>query len=171
MPALIFFLVFCQALGAIVGVFTALWGELAYLRALRDGKLSTAERIHLDHIARGLRFGMSLLLVASLGLVIVAYLLHAPLQPALTASYWTLMALALLVVGVSLALSRGRVSFALGSAIIFSGWWFLVYLTFGQLPALSFGTAVALYVVVVALFYALLHYVRLFAQLTHKTTV
>lgn len=171
MSALVFFLVFCQALGATIGVFTVLWGELAYLRALRDGKVNAAERIHLDTIAKGLRFGMSLLLIASLGLVIVAYVLHASLQPALTASYWTLMALALLIVSVSLALSRGRVSFALGSAVVFSGWWFLMYLTFGQLPALSFGAAGALYVVVVALFYALLHYARFFAQLTHKNTL
>ena len=171
MFVLVLFLVFCQALGAMIGVFTALWGEFAYMRALRDGKIDAAERIHLDSIAKGLRFGMSLLLVASLGLVIVAYMLHTPLQPALTASYWTLMALALLIVGVSLALSRRRVSFALGSAVIFSGWWFLTYLTLGQLPALSFGAAVALYVIVVALFYALLHYTRLCARLTHKTTV
>lgn len=163
MTALASFLVFCQALGASVGALTALWGEFAYIRAMRDGKINVAERAHLDIIARGLRFGMTLLLLASLGLVIVAYVSRAVPQPALTPSYWTLIALALLIVGASLALSRRRISFTLGSAIVFTAWWLLAYLTIGWLPALSFGSMVALFVVATAVVLALLHYVRLLA--------
>ena len=125
MAALVSFLVFCQALGASVGALTALWSEFAYVRAMRDGKIDVAERAHLDIIAKGLRFGMALLLLASLGLVIVAYVVRAIPQPALTPSYWTLIVLALLVIGVSLALSRRRISFTLGSAIVFTAWWLL----------------------------------------------
>jgi len=141
----------------------AVWSELAYIRAMRDGTIDTAERAHLHVIARGLRFGMTLLLLASLGLVIVAYVLHATQQPALSVSYWTLIALALLIIVISWALSRGRISFSLGSATLFTSWWFLVYLTFGLLPLLTFGAAVAFFVVATALFYALFHYVRLLA--------
>jgi hypothetical protein len=163
MTTLISFLIFCQALGALSGAGTAIWGELAYIRAMKDGKLDTAERTHLHIIANGLRFGMTLLLLASLGLVIVAYLLEGVVQPALTASYWIFMALALLIVGISWALSLKHISFSLGSAIAFTAWWFLAYLTFGLLPAHSFGSALALFVVLTAIIYAVLHYVRLFA--------
>ncbi len=161
------FLVFCQALGASVGAVMVLWGEFAYIRTMRlpaqagDGKIDVAERVHLNIIAKGLRFGMTLLLLASLGLVIVAYILQATTQPALTSVYWTLIMLSFLIIGISWALSRRRVSFALGSAIIFTSWWFLSYLTLGWLPQLSFGSAVALLVVATMVTYGLFHYIRL----------
>lgn len=158
------FLVYCQAIGAAIGVVTAVWGELAYIRAMRDGKIDTAERAHLAVIAHGLRFGMVLILVASFGLVIEAYRAHAVSQPVVSASYWILVALAVLVTLVTWALSRKLISFAFGSALVFSGWWFLVFLTIGKLPAVTFGVAAALYVVVTAVFYAILRYVRFLAS-------
>ncbi|MBI4065585.1 hypothetical protein HY412_00115 [Candidatus Kaiserbacteria bacterium] len=162
------FLVFCQALGASVGAVTTLWGEFAYIRAMRDGKIDVAERAHLDIIAKGLRFGMTLLLLASLGLVITAYTLHVAPQPALTPAYWILILLALLIIGISWALSRRHISFALGSAIIFTSWWFLSYLTLGWLPELSFGSAIALLVVATAIIYGLFHYLHVFTRIIHN---
>lgn len=167
MTALIIALVFGQALGALVGALSAVWGELAYVRAMRDGRLDRAEQEHLDHIARGLRFGMTLLLLSSFALVIVAYVAHAASQPALMANYWILIALALLVTLVSWALSHGHVSFRLGSAAAFTGWWFLAFLTLGQIPPLSFGSAVAFFVVATAIFYALLQFARFLALRKH----
>ncbi len=164
MNAIVPFLVFCQALGASIGACMAVWSEIAYLRSMRDGRIDVAERAHIRVIARGLRFGMSLLLLASLGLVIAAYAFSAAPQPALTPSYWTLIALALLVISVSWALSRRHVSFALGSATIFTAWWFLVYLSFGWLPPLSFGAAVMSFVIATAIFYGVLQYARLLAS-------
>ncbi|MBI2025389.1 hypothetical protein HYT04_01210 [Candidatus Kaiserbacteria bacterium] len=161
MATLVSFLIFCQALGASVGAITAVWGELAYIRALRNGQLDGAERAHLDVIAKGLRFGMTLLLLASLGLVIVAYVLQSALQPALTPGYWTIIVFALLIIGVSWTLSRRRISFPFGSSIIFTAWWFLAYLALGWLSPLSFGSAIALLVVATAVMYALLHYIRM----------
>ena len=61
------FLVFCQALGASVGAVTVIWGEFMYIRAMKDGEIDVAERAHLNIIAKGLRFGMTLLLLASFG--------------------------------------------------------------------------------------------------------
>ena len=163
MIAFIAFIIFCQALGALIGAFAVIWGELAYLRAMRDGRIDHAERAHLHAIAHGLRFGMTLLLLASLALIIVEYLAHAAVQPGLTPGYWMLMAFAALVVYVSWALSRGRISFALGSAIAFTGWWFLAYLTLGLLPPLSFGATIGFFVVATAIFYAILQYARMLA--------
>lgn len=160
MDSIISFLVFCQALGASVGAFTAVWSEIAYFRAMKDGQIDAAERAHIHVIANGLRWGMSLLLIASLGLVVAAYMSSAPIQPALTANYWTLIAIALIVVGVSFALSRRLVSFALGSAIVFTAWWFLAYLSFGWLPLSSFGAAAMSFIIATAVFYCVLRYSR-----------
>ena len=153
-------LVLCQALGAALGALSAVWGELAYVRSMRDGKIDSAERAHLHAIARGLRFGMSLLLLSSFGLVSIAYLQHTSEQSALSSSYWTLIALALFIITVTRALSRQRISFAFGSAIAVTGRCLLVFLTLGEIPPLSFGSAVAFFVVATAIFYALLQYMR-----------
>ncbi len=164
MPAtLVPFLVFCQALGAVIGVVTVVWGELAYLRAMRDKIIDKAERVHLIVIAHGLRFGMVLLLLASFGLVITAYQEQVVPQPAVSASYWILVAVAILIIAITWALSRKLISFAFGSALVFSGWWFLAFLTLGLFPPFTFGAAVALYVVSTAVFYAILQYIRFFS--------
>ena len=154
-------LVTLQALGAVIGAFMAVWSEVAYVRAMADGVISNAENAHLVHLGRGLRFGLGLLLLASLGLVIDAYARELGVQPALTASYWILIALSLVIIYISWALARKKVSFALGSAAAFTAWWFLAYLTLGLLPGLTFGAAFALYVVATAIFYGLLSYVHL----------
>lgn len=164
MVALISFVLFCQALGALIGAYTTIWGELAYLRAMKDGHVDHAERAHLRVIAHGLRFGMTLLLISSFALVVIAYLSHSTLQPAFTSTYWTLIIFSLLIVYVSWALSRKRISFSLGSAIAFSAWWFLAYITIGWMPALSFGAMLGFFVVATGIFYAILEYARL---LTH----
>lgn len=163
MAALTSLFVFCQALGATTGALAAVWGEVAYVAAMRDGALDAAERAHLRNIARGLRWGMPLVLLSSLALAIVAYLRGAALQPALSAGYWTLVALAFLIISVSWALSRRRISFALGSALVFTAWWFLAYLTLGQLHPLSFGAAVAFFTVATVIFYGILAVARFFA--------
>jgi len=161
--SLIFFLLFCQAFGAFIGAFAAICGEIAYILAMRDGEIDTAERAHLRFIGKGLRFGMTLLLLASLGLVITSFVLHGTVQPAMTASYWIFSLLILLVIGISWALARKQISFALGSAISFAAWCFLTYLTLGLLPMISFSAALALFIVSVAVFYSALYYIRLLA--------
>ncbi len=164
MVAAISLIIFCQVLGAFIGAGATVWGELAYVRALRDGKIDQAEHRHLRAIAHGLRFGMTLLLVASYMLVVAAYLARTPAQPALTPEYWTLMFLAGVTVYVSWALSRKHVSFALGSAILFTTWWFLAYLTTGWMSPLSFGAANAFFIVATAIFYVILQYARMLAH-------
>jgi hypothetical protein len=73
MITLVSFLVFCQAFGASVGALLSVWSEFAYIRAMRDGQMDVAETAHLKIIANSLRFGMTIMLLASLGLVIVSY--------------------------------------------------------------------------------------------------
>ena len=163
MTVLILVLIFCQALGAFIGVSTAMWGEFAYIRAIRGGELAAASRAYLRIIGNGLRFGLTLSLLSSLSLVIISYTIHGALQPALTASYWIFIIFAFLVIGISWALSHRRISFELGSAAALTAWWLLAYLTLGRLPILFFSSAIALYVVLTGIVYVLLRYVRLFA--------
>ena len=160
MPSVTALLVFLQALGAGLGAFMAVWGELSYLKAARDGKITEGEHAYLNAIAHGLRYGMALLLLSSFGLVVLAYARQDVPQPAVTLSYWMLIALALLVVSVARAFLRRSVSFPIASATLFTAWWFLVYLAFGQLP-LTFGAAVAAFLVAAVIFYGILSYIRL----------
>ncbi len=160
METLVLFLVFCQAFGAFIGAFMAVWSEMIYVRAMRDGRIDVAEREHLEVIVKGLRFGMTLLLLASFALVVVGYVLRFSIQSALSPSYWTSIVLALLIISVSWALSRRHISFALGSAVVFTAWWFLAFLTIGRLPPLSFGASLFFLIIATALFYALLQYSR-----------
>lgn len=160
MTTLILFLFFCQVLGAFIGVVTAAWGELLYIGAMRDGKEDLARHEHLRLIGHSLRFGMTLSLVASFFLVVIAYLLKVSPQPALTASYWMFIAFAFLIIGASWALSRKKISFALGSAGLLTAWWLMAYLTLGRLPVVSFSSAIALFVVLTAVVYAVLCFTR-----------
>lgn len=163
MDSLIAFLAFTQVLGATVGACMSVWGELAYLKAVRDGRLSDAEREYLYRAARGLRYGMLLLLLSSFGLVLAAYAVGAAEQPGFTATYWILVSLALIALVVTWGLSRRRVSFWLGSAAVFTSWWFLVYLTLGSFSGLSYSSAVACFVVATVILGGVLQYVRLLA--------
>jgi len=153
-------LVFTQALGAVVGVVYAILAELAWVAAVKDGRLDRAERAHLVRLATGLRFGMISILISSFGLVVIAYLKHG-MQPAETSSYWTMILLAILVTGLSWALSRKKIPFVLGSAAIFTGWWFLATLVLGQAPEMNFGSALAFYVVATGIFTGILYYSRM----------
>jgi uncharacterized membrane protein (DUF485 family) len=59
------------------------------------------------------------------------------------------------------AMARKRMHFTLGSAIIFTAWWYIAFLTLGQLPALSFGASIALYVIATGLIAGILAYARM----------
>jgi hypothetical protein len=169
MQNLISILVVLQALGALLGTFAAIRGELVYIRAVRDGHIDHAERAHLRELARSLRFGMTLVLLASFGLVVAMYAVRAAVQPGVTDSYWTLIVLALLVILTARALSLRQMNFALGSAVAFTGWWAIAFLTLGWLPPLTFGAAVAFYAIAFAIMYGVLHYTRhLAVSLAHK---
>jgi hypothetical protein len=170
MTILITFLVLCQAFGALVGAGTTVWSEFSYLRAMRDGEIDRAERAHLRVLGHGLRFGLVLLLLASFGLVLVAYLERAATQPAVTSQYWASVLLALLIVYVAWALAHKHLSFAFGSAIAFSAWWFLAYLAIGLVPPLSFGAVVAFFVIATGIFYGLLQYARMLTHPAHKAS-
>ena len=164
MAAVILSLLFLQALGAVVGVIAAVWAELSYLHAMRSGNIDAAERAHLAAIGRGLRWGMTILLLATLGFTVAAYAYRIEPQPALSASYWLIVLFSILIIAISWALARKHLSFALGSAAALTAWWLLAYIVLEQLPV-SFGAAIALYIVLTAVIYAALRLIRGFVLL------
>lgn len=166
MWVLLNFFALVQAVGAIIGAGGSVVGELAYLKAMQDGRIDGAERRQLAIIARALRYGMILLLLGSIALVLADYSFSLPFIPALTTSYWLLMTLALVVIYFSWALSRRKVAFWLGSAAVFTGWWCIVFLTIGYFPELSYGASIVIYVVATAFFAALLSYARMLTART-----
>lgn len=160
MPTLALVLALLQALGAVIGAGGSVLGELAYFSAIRDGRISHAERDHLARIASALRLGMLLLLLSSIGLAIVAFVAHDPLQPAATTGYWLLMLLSLAIITLSWALARRKIPFAIASGAAFTAWWYMAFLTLGQAPDLTLGAAIALYVVASAIISGILYFAR-----------
>ena len=160
MEILVVIFVILQAIGAIMGAGGAIFGQLAYFRAIKDGRIDRAERDHLRIIANGLRFGMMLLLISSIALVLAAFINSDPLQPALTSSSWILMTLALVVIWASWALSKRRLPFWLGSAIIFTGWWMIALLAFGRFPNIGYGPTILFTIVAGGIIAAVLAYAR-----------
>lgn len=162
MQSLTILFVILQAVGAILGAGGAVWGEITYFQAIRDGRIDRAEREHLGVIARALRWGMLVLLLSSIALVLLAFIVESPVQLAVTPSYWALMTFALAVIWASWALSRRKVAFWFGSAVAFTGWWMMALLALGRFPALSYGAMLAFAVVACAIIAGILAYLRSF---------
>ncbi len=164
MEALFALLAFTQAIGALIGAGGGVFAELYYFRAMKDGRVDEAERSHMRVLATTLRIGMIVVLLSSISLVILDFVYLRHPQPALTATYWTQMLIAIGVIVASWALSRKRISFVWGSAIVFTGWWYLACLSLGQMPLMSLGSALALYLVSTVIMAGLLSYARMMSK-------
>lgn len=160
MPNIALLLIYSQVIGAVVGVVSVVAGELRYIRALRDGRIDAGERAQIESIGYGLKYGMTLLLVGTGGLVYVAYFLKSAQQPALSSGYWMLMGVALLIITISSRIARRDIRFGMGTAILFTSWWFLSFLSLGWLT-LTIGSAIASLLVTTVVFYGILSYIRL----------
>jgi len=160
MDALIDVAVLVQAVSAVVGAGGAVVGEISYFRAIGDGRIDAAEAAHLAVIARVLRYAMSGLLIASFVLVVSAYVRASSVPPAVTSGYWMQTLLAVVIIWSTWALSRRRVTFAVGAGTAFSAWWFIALMNLGQVPALSFGALLMYYIVASIIIVAVLYYLR-----------
>ena len=160
MSALVILFTALELCGALIGAAFSIRAEYAWLKAMRDGHIDRAERAHLDEIADGLRYGMVLLVVSSIALVFLSYASGAPLQPATTGTYWSMMTVILVIVIAAWAHSHEWIGFSLASAAVFSGWWFLLYLIIGFVPSVSFGELVGAFIASTILLYAILYGAR-----------
>lgn len=142
---------------------------MAVSQGLYRGQLDHAERRHVRVIGKALRFGMTLFLLGSIGSVVSAYVDGVETQPGLSALYWISNALALVVIFASLAHARSPKPSALVFAVIAIGWMFLFLGAAGWLSGLSFGAAVAAYVVCTGAGYGLIEYGRFLASPRHHS--
>jgi hypothetical protein len=62
-----------------------------------------------------------------------------------------LVLLASTIIGVSWAFSREVLPFAEGSIVAFSAWWFLFYLTSGQMSVTSLGAMISFFILATGL--------------------
>ncbi len=162
MQTVLSILAFLQAAGAIVGAGGSVLSELFYYRAIRDGRVTGAEREVLDFNANTLTLAMIVLLLSTVGMAVVDFLIGSATQPAVTAPYWVEVTIVLVVIASSWGLMRRRLPHWLGFAAIFTGWWYLALLTLGQVPPASYGASLAVYVIGTAIIAGLLSYFRSF---------
>ncbi len=153
-----------QLMGAVVGAASAVLAEVWYLEALRDGKVTRKENKHIAVATHGLRFGMSLVLLSSLGLLVTDYLLGGGRSAVLTPSYGALFGIIVLIFAISWTMSKRPKTFAWGSLVTFSAWWFMVYLTLGALPIDSLVAAAGIFLGTLLLLSVILHSARSFAR-------
>ncbi len=95
---------------------------------------------------------MSIVLLSSFGLVVVAYGDQTSPQPVLTTSYWLLMISSFIIIGASWAMARQVLTVTRGSIVAFTAWWFLAFLTLGQMPITSFSASLASFGIALLLF-------------------
>lgn len=135
------------SLGAALGAVGITMGELFYARALADGKLENYEREYIRATFWSLRWGMTLVLFASVATILAEYLALSTPQHVLTASFWLTITAALVIILAGWGLSRRKIPWWLGSAAGFSGWWTIFALsTWRDLPY-SYGTLAFAYLI------------------------
>jgi hypothetical protein len=153
-----------QVVGAVIGAFFAVVAEMRYVAALRDGKVTTKERRHIVATGRGLRFGMTLVLLSSLGLAALTVAHGSGKDLLLSPSFGALFGVVLLIGAVSWLMAKRPKTFVWGSLVTFSAWWYLVYMTLGALPIRSLMAALALFGAVLLLLSIILHSGRALAR-------
>ncbi len=153
-------LVVVHLIATLLGAGSITVAEWQYFRALMDGRIDAGERAHLNALFFSLRYALVLMVLADVVLSVALYALPGAPAITLTAPYWLEMVLTILLIGASWLRFHGRIPFWAGSAIAFTGWWYLAGLDLGFLPVAGFGSAFVGFIVSVALIAVLFRYAR-----------
>lgn len=157
-------LVLAHMAATLVGVGSITVAEWQYFRALSDGRIDDGERAHLVALFFSLRFALTLVLLTDILLGFAVFLFpHAP-EIGLSAPYWFEMFIILSLIIASWLRFHGRIPFWAGSAVAFTGWWYLAGMALGYIPVESFGAAVIGLVVSVAVISGVFSYARFLAK-------
>ncbi len=157
-------LVFAHIAATLVGVGSITVAEWQYFRALSDGRIDDGERAHLVALFFSLRFALTLVLLTDILLGFAIFLFpHAP-ELVLSTPYWFEMFIILALIIASWLRFHGRIPFWAGSAVAFTGWWYLVGMNLGYIPVESFFAAVIGFIVSIAVISGVFGYARLLAQ-------
>jgi hypothetical protein len=153
-------LVGIHALGALVGAGGVTFAEVAYSKAIADGKIVERERDYFHRSYWALRWGMTTVLLSGIALIVVQYLLPDSPEAVLYAPLWMQNSLALIITASAWFMTRKYISWWLGSSIAFAGWWMLLILDAFALLPLSYLVLLFVYVFAVFLSAGFWGYVR-----------
>ncbi len=117
-----FFLIFGHIIGTILGVGGATMIEIHLNKALRDGKMDTAERDFLGSDFLITRIGMGLGLITGIGFI-VEYALNDQLFRTDNGIFWAKMLIFLIIVINAYLLHKHKIGLYWGSAFSFISWW------------------------------------------------
>lgn len=166
MTTLIAIAAFVHVLGAAIGAAGITFGEVFYLKATADGRVDARERDYMHTTFFALKWGLMLILVSGIALGILEYAYVGAENHVLAAPWWFINTLAFVIIFAGWGMAREKISWALGSALAFSGWWMVFMLDAWQItsPETSFSymALVFTYVVFAAVTAAVLSYARFF---------
>lgn len=157
-------LMFTHLAATIFGAGSITIAEWRYFRALSDGRIDDGERAHLVALFFSLRFALVLVLLTDVAAGIALYILPTSISLALTATYWFEMLVILVLILVSWMRFHGRVPFWVGSAIAFTGWWYLVGISLGYVPVTNFMAASIGFIVSALIIAGIFSYARVVAH-------
>lgn len=155
-------LLMIHALGAALGAAGVTFAELFYTQAVVDGKIDSCEKKHIEHTLWALQWGVSIMVLAGIGLIIVEYFLPYSEQTVLTAPFWMIHTLTVVVIVFGFLISRNLVPWWLGSAAAFSAWWTMLALHAWRTIPLGYLALWLAYVLVTAAAICIFPYIRSF---------
>jgi hypothetical protein len=117
-----------HTLGAALGAAGATYAEIIYTKAMADGRIDRREREYFMTTYWALQWGMLTVLVTGLALVVVQFFLPASPDATLYEPLWIQNTLALIITVSAWMLGRSFISWGIGSALVFAGWWMLLIL-------------------------------------------
>ncbi len=167
--ALIQLAILTNVIGALLGTAFTTYAEIYYTIAASDGRIDHHERKYLRHLFRGLRFGMTLVLLSGIALIVLEYLVPSGQQAVLASPFWMLETLIFLVLILGRQLSEKRVTWWLGSAGVLSAWWMILLIDFGVFNQFGYLILVSLYVLTTLVVAGILGYIRMW--LWHPTPI
>ena len=159
--ALIPILAALNTFGALVGTGMTTFAEIFYTHAVSDGEIDHNERKYLRRLFKGFTFGITLVLLSNIALIVLEYLVPDASQAVFAAPFWALQTLALLIIITGWLLSKRRIAWWLGSAMVLTAWWVMLLIDLGFFNTTGFLVLAFDYILVTALVAGILGFARM----------
>ncbi|MBA3789110.1 hypothetical protein H0X32_01790 [Patescibacteria group bacterium] len=169
MFSLISFFAAVHTLGALIGTGSITFAEVFYTKAAADGRIDHHERKYLRRMLRGLTLGILLIIISGSALMVLEYLVPNASQAVLTAPFWALQTLTLLIIIFANLLSKDFVAWWFGSVAILVAWWMILLIDLGFLNSYGYLVLLVAYLFMTFVVAGMLGYLRVVmrAQISH----
>lgn len=161
LPLITSVLLLAHTAGAIIGAVGVTVAELLYIKATIDGRVDIRERHYIESTFFALRWGMSVLLITGFALIMCGFMFPEYNSPVLEASFWVTQTLILLVLIVGWMLARSIIVWWVGSALVFTAWWMILFLTVWELLPPSYFSLIFTYILLSFVVAGVLSYIRM----------